>query len=582
MRFLQTQSQLPTGASLQTFKKAKTGAGQRGAFVATLAAAAALLVVGTVDKAEAQLFPWGWQGQPPWKAKQRRQRRAVTRYQEPKDEKPTAALPKPEGPLLLVVSLNNQTVTVYDGAKQIATAPISSGMRGHETPTGIFSLLEKNRHHYSNLYGGAPMPFMQRVTNSGVALHAGQLPGYPASHGCVRLPYSFARNLFGITDIGARVIITDGTPAPVDFTSADLIQPLPPEEQAKTSFNMGVTPAAAEVPGKVRTRAMAAAERAAKREQLVAAIAVAENGKQSADDYVKLTTDLAREAKDNIRKARRDADRLAKAARKAERNADRAMDRFKTLTRKMASVDVDKLDAAELEKQSADELAEEAKALDAADDARAARALVAKQKRKIPKTIAAAEAAEKVRKSALADQKTAAQTLADAKAALAAADLIEARKDYPVSVFISAKTGRLVAKLGFKEVIDVPVKIDEPNEPLGTHVLTATAFTDGERSMRWTAITYQPTRKQWQPRRRRHRHDDEQAVVPAGPDADAAGALARIEIPRETREQLAELMKPGSSFIISDYGLSRETSDRTEFVIEPWRARHSEVKVDYY
>src|SRR5690606_27791613 len=149
------------------------------------------------------------------------------------------------GPLLLVVSLKKQTVSIYDGTKKIATSPISSGMRGHETPTGIFSLLEKHRHHYSNLYGGAPMPFMQRVTTSGVALHAGELPGYPASHGCIRLPYGFARRLFGITDIGARIIINDEDPAPADFASPHLIAPLAPTADASTpGLNvLGVTPA---------------------------------------------------------------------------------------------------------------------------------------------------------------------------------------------------------------------------------------------------------------------------------------------------------------------------------------------------
>ncbi len=187
-----------TGAFLQMLSKTPPGAAGK-SLTAIALAAAGLLLAGTADRAEAQLFPWGgWQGPSPWQAQPRRQRR-IQQYVEPKDENPTSTLPKPEGPLLLVVSLGNQTVTVYDGTTKLATSPISSGMRGRETPTGIFSILEKNRYHYSNLYGGAPMPFMNRITNSGVALHAGQLPGYAASHGCIRLPYSFARNLFGIT-----------------------------------------------------------------------------------------------------------------------------------------------------------------------------------------------------------------------------------------------------------------------------------------------------------------------------------------------------------------------------------------------
>ena len=193
---------------------------------------AALLVAATPEPAQAQFYPWGQWGNPsPWQQKPRR-RRAAPRYVEPSDEKPVIALPKPSGPLVLVVSIGKQTVTVYDDNKVIAKSPISSGMSGHPTPTGIFSILEKNRYHYSNLYGGAPMPFMQRVTNSGVAMHAGDLPGYPASHGCIRLPYRFAQSLFGITDVGARVIISDEDLTPAEFNSPRLIAPLPPDNTA--------------------------------------------------------------------------------------------------------------------------------------------------------------------------------------------------------------------------------------------------------------------------------------------------------------------------------------------------------------
>ncbi|MFA5901224.1 MAG: L,D-transpeptidase family protein, partial [Hyphomicrobium sp.] len=140
--------------------------------------AASLLVLATPERAEAQFYQWGmWNSPGPWKQKPRRARRAAPRNAEP-NEQIASTLPKPSGPLVIVVSINNQTVTVYDDGKQIAKSPISSGMNGHETPTGVFSILEKNRQHYSNLYGGAPMPFMQRLTNSGVAMHAGDLPGY--------------------------------------------------------------------------------------------------------------------------------------------------------------------------------------------------------------------------------------------------------------------------------------------------------------------------------------------------------------------------------------------------------------------
>lgn len=558
---------------------------------------AVLLVAGTSQGAQAQFFPWGggWQGPPAWKPRPRRRR--ARRYVEPKNEKATAKIPKPTGALLLVVSLGKQTVTVYDGVKEIAKAPISSGMRGRETPTGVFSILEKNRYHYSNLYGGAPMPFMERITNSGVALHAGHLPGYPASHGCIRLPYSFARNLFGVTKIGARVIVSREDPSPAEFQSAQLMAPLPPASQVRSERSkryaaaepasgtkeefseiLGVRPAYADTSDKRRTREMAAAQRAAEKRELAAAIQVAESGKASADAHVKLTRELARKAKGEIGKARREANKLAHEARKARRTAKAAERKFARLMRKKSKINVKTLDPEALAKESENELAEEAKVLDLMNGARAAKMRAAKQKKEaVPKAVAAAEAAEKVRRAALEDAKKAREALADAKAALAAAETIEARKDYPVSIFVSGKTGRLYAKLGFKKVIDVPVTIAEPDKPLGTHVLTATAYTDGEAAISWNAVTLAPPAPRSHPRRRRRRrHADEEYVAPAGPDADPASALERIQIPPDTVEQLAELMKPGSSFIISDYGLSRETSKRTEFVIEPWRARRVE------
>jgi len=580
---------------LQTFRKTQTGFAGRGLTAAALAASM-LLAAGATDVAQAQFFPWGgWEGPSSWNQRPRRQPR-VRRYVEPKDEKPTAKLPKPEGALLLVVSLGRQTVTVYDGAKKIATSPISSGMRGLETPSGIFSLLEKNRYHYSNLYGGAPMPFMQRVTNSGVAMHAGVVPGHPASHGCIRLPYSFARSLFGITDVGARVVISDEDLSPKEFHSARLIAPLPPADLArnnaperasatKEDFSkiVGVTPAEAATSDKPRTREVAAAQRAAQTQELAAAIKVAEAGKTNAKEHVQITGDLARKAKDEVHKARKEAKQLAYAARKAKRSAKAAEREFAGLMRKKSKVDIKTLDKEALEKESENELAEEAKVLDLWEAAKAAQRRADKQADAITKAVAAAEAAEKVRHTAVEDAKKAEQEVDDAKAALAAAETIEARKDYPVSIFVSGKTGRLIAKLGFERVINVPVKITDPDRPLGTHVFTATAFTEGEKALRWTVTTVKPPAEDSRPqtRRRRRRHADEEYVPRAGPDADPARALERIEIPQATRERLAELMKPGSSFIVSDYGLSRESSKRTEFIVEPWRARrHQENDAD--
>jgi hypothetical protein len=120
----------------------------------------------------------------------------------------------PEGPVEIVVSIPLQKAYVYRGGTLIGAATVSTGMPGYDTPTGRFRILQKREKHFSNLYENAPMPFMQRLTWDGVALHAGAIPGEPASHGCVRLPKTFAAKLYGVTDLGATVLIVDDAPSP--------------------------------------------------------------------------------------------------------------------------------------------------------------------------------------------------------------------------------------------------------------------------------------------------------------------------------------------------------------------------------
>ena len=122
----------------------------------------------------------------------------------------------PEGPLLIVASITEQVAYVYRNGIRIARSSVSTGRSGHRTPTGVFTILEKEVHHTSSIYKGAEMPYMERVTWSGIALHAGDLPGYPDSHGCVRLPLEFSKLLFGVTMKGATVIIADEHSAPAE------------------------------------------------------------------------------------------------------------------------------------------------------------------------------------------------------------------------------------------------------------------------------------------------------------------------------------------------------------------------------
>jgi hypothetical protein len=127
------------------------------------------------------------------------------------------------GPTIAIVSLPDQRVYVYRNGVRIAASTCSTGKLGHRTPTGVFKILQKDKNHHSSTYNNAPMPYMNRLTWSGIALHAGQLPGYPASHGCVRLPKEFAELLFGVTKLGMTVVIADDKSQPEDVTHPGMV-----------------------------------------------------------------------------------------------------------------------------------------------------------------------------------------------------------------------------------------------------------------------------------------------------------------------------------------------------------------------
>jgi hypothetical protein len=142
-----------------------------------------------------------------------------------------------DGPVLVYVDLGRQRATVYRNGVRIGVSTISSGKDGYETPTGVFTILEKDKDHRSRTYDDAKMPFQQRLTWKGVALHAGNLPGFPASHGCVRLPMEFAKKLFDVTPMGGTVVIAGGHEDPIRRPAAGVLAPA----------MAGVTPPASEV-----------------------------------------------------------------------------------------------------------------------------------------------------------------------------------------------------------------------------------------------------------------------------------------------------------------------------------------------
>ncbi|MDI7864377.1 L,D-transpeptidase family protein [Rhizobiaceae bacterium n13] len=168
----------------------------------------------------------------------------------------TTALAQPafavdKGTLQIFVSKDAQTITVYEDGRAIATSKVSTGKVGHTTPSGIFSILEKRRYHESNIYSDAPMPFMQRLTWSGIALHeSGHVPKYPASHGCIRMPHDFAKALYKLTERGVPVVVTDEKVAPRTFSHPALFTPVVPVEDNQVLSDAELRPSMPDVSGK--------------------------------------------------------------------------------------------------------------------------------------------------------------------------------------------------------------------------------------------------------------------------------------------------------------------------------------------
>ncbi len=387
---------------------------------------------------------------------------------------------------MAIVSIKTQQVTLYDADGWILRAPVSTGTKGRETPAGVFALVEKKEDHRSNMYDDAHMPHMQRITWNGIALHGGPLPGYAASHGCVRMPFGFAEKLFDKTRLGMRVIISPIDAAPVEFSHATLFVPK--------------AEAVAAAPARAETLAREAAEAARAAVEAKKAAATAPRATASLNASLRKLEGL---------KTRADAE-LA--------SADKALATAKT--------DEARAEAEELKQKAA------AKAADLGTQVDAARI---ETKSKLD-AIAGAKDAAKAAETRKADT---AKAASDAKLALV-----------PVQVYISRATQKLYVRRAthkpwpdggevFDATIEIPVKIRNPDKPIGTHVFTAMARNDA--GLRWSAVT-----------------------IDTGDDARSA--LDRITIPQDLLDRIAPTALPRSSIIVSDEPLSAETNYRTEFV----------------
>ena len=378
-----------------------------------------LIPIGTAHAKFSFLPQYGswWGNHAPFRHNHQRRH---TKSESAKENQPQETL---NGPLQIVISIADQRVSLYNNGILIGRSSVSTGVRRHPTPLGVFSVIEKERWHRSNIYSGAPMPYMQRITWSGIALHAGQLPGYPASHGCIRLTNDFAIQLWHLTKRGTRVIIARQDVVSVEITNPHLFVSKPKTASGSPDSRI---------------------------------IAVADSGN-------KITA--------------------------------------ATPASLISNVDT--------------------------------------------------------------------KEISDSQVAGPAPSGAAPQKAIPISVFVSRKLSRLFVHQGFTPLFDVAVKIQNPEELLGTHVFTVMEPENEGSAVRWTVVsipeqgTSADTTKE--------RKAPKQQVIEARPSVQSSDnadtALNRIEIPEDVVERISELLTPGSSLILSDYGISSETGPYTDFVV---------------
>lgn len=496
-----------------------------------------------------------------------------------------ASLEEAEGPLLLQVSINDQRIYVYDRNGMVTHTKISSGRKGHETPVGIYSILEKKVDHTSNIYLDAKMPHMQRLTQTGIALHGGVIPGYPASGGCVRMPFGFARQIFQHTDINGRVVIAPDVRAPISFTHASLFSQLPSATRSGTQSGalkqnstradiadelLGIRAARAATEPSGRTLESAAEARVAEREGLVAAIERAGARAERATEAEKAARKAISEANARHKKARSANWTASQAAKKArgvlayrERQLKRAEARIPKNTSKVRA---DRLAA--LQEKVSEEEARVAEGARAVEEANAA---AEEASAELEAAKAAIAEAKDARTTARADIKDANEAQKEAKKAVADFDRIAKNRKLPVSVFISRASGKIRIRQGFQPVLEADVKIEDPDVPLNTFVFTAIDWKDDSQTdLEWMAVEVSELSDATSKEIKARRRAKDISFPEATDEARAARALDRITIPREAAELIAEVVKPGSALILSDYDKAHsETRYRgTDFIVQ--------------
>ena len=556
--------------------------------IAVLTAAGA---IGASSQAEAALYYWsdfdsGFSR--PWPTQRRQKPR---RHQGKKIEASDKQSAKPQGPLIIAISIQKQNLKIYDAGGFYAETPISTGMRDHPTPMGVFSVIQKQKLHHSNIYSGAPMPYMQRITWSGVAMHAGVLPGYPASHGCIRMPMAFAVKMWGWTKMGARVVVTPGEMTPAGFshpllvaqrvvpqpTAADAPGPDAPaavkadkgadthviikptiseaslELRPTVGHDDGVKPVRGEPPASTPWReqtrtADASSALPATNGPVTMTDATSSAGNPSPRNHAAAAEikSAATDVSDTIpgeaavsAPAGRDALRPEVSATtgsmKAEENTGEKKIEAKADDLK---IETSKLDAPQAGEKAGEKTGENVK---------------------VPADIRAA--APDAKKD---------QPQLDTEKAIVTAP----KRTGQISVFVSRKDSKLYARQNFEPLFDAPVTIAPSDRPLGTHVFTAQADKDDINVLHWSVVSLPA------PARYAERRDEDErgsrwrkisgaSAIRATPVPDSpAEALDRLTIPADAMARINEALSTGGSIIVSDQGIAGgETGAGTDFIV---------------
>jgi hypothetical protein len=418
----------------------------------------------------------------------------------------------PKGPMQIFISINQQKLHLYSNGGKIAETLVATGVPEHPTPLGAFSIVQKQLLHHSNIYSGAPMPYMERITWSGVALHEGVNLGHPASHGCIRMSHDFAVRLYAVSKLGAEVFITNSELAPQEFADPHLFVRKDPSPPVPVLAAASVTLPSA-LAQDLRTATDAAAVETTHDNKPAAdnasPAALAHDDKPTADN-----TTAADTAHDDTPAA--DSATAADTAPKTEVTAEASSVR------------------------------------DIADP---------------PLPTPAPKRPASVAPTPL--RLATASPDAAPEPAPPIAAVTHASKS-PIAIFVSRKTAKIYVRQDFEPVFSAPITVEQPDQPLGTFVFTALEYLPDRSGFVWNVVSMPAERAKPKPVGKyplRARRNDNAVKDVITPPQSPAEALARIEIPQDTIDRISQMIVPGSSLILSDQGLGDETGEGTNFVV---------------